>query len=60
MNTEQKADVLVVNTVETEQKVELDPFAYLERNDFTSEKFKLEVRNLPKYYGIVVSLTKCI
>lgn len=32
-----------------------DPFAYLDRSDFTSEKFKVEVRNLPKYYGIAVS-----
>lgn len=32
-----------------------DPFAYLDRSDFTSEKYKLEVRNLPKHYGISVS-----
>lgn len=29
-----------------------NPYAYLERGDFTSEKFKIEVRGLPKYYGI--------
>lgn len=29
-----------------------DPYSYLERDDFTSEKFKIEVRGLPKYYGI--------
>nr|CAD7399028.1 unnamed protein product [Timema cristinae] len=29
-----------------------DPYAYLDRNDFTSEKFKIEIRGLPKYYGI--------
>lgn len=33
---------------------ESDPFAYLQRNDFTSEKFKIEIRNLPKYYGLRV------
>ncbi|XP_050437080.1 tRNA (uracil-5-)-methyltransferase homolog A-like [Adelges cooleyi] len=38
---------------ECTEKVESNPFAYLDRNDFTSEKFKLEVRNLPKYYGLV-------
>ncbi|KAJ1531985.1 hypothetical protein ONE63_000621 [Megalurothrips usitatus] len=27
-----------------------DPFAYLDR-DFTSEKFKVEIRGLPKFYG---------
>nr|XP_022905076.1 tRNA (uracil-5-)-methyltransferase homolog A-like [Onthophagus taurus] len=28
-----------------------NPYAYLER-DFSSESFKIEVKNLPKYYGI--------
>lgn len=31
-----------------------DPYAYLER-DFSSENYKIEVKNLPKYYGINVS-----
>lgn len=31
-----------------------DPYAYLER-DFSSENFKIEIKNLPKYYGINVS-----
>lgn len=30
-------------------------FAYLDRDHFTSEKFKIEIRNLPKYYGMPVS-----
>lgn len=30
---------------------ERNPYAYLER-DFTSENYKIEVRGLPKYYGI--------
>ncbi|XP_043267393.1 tRNA (uracil-5-)-methyltransferase homolog A-like [Venturia canescens] len=29
-----------------------DPYAYLDRKDFTSEKYKIEIRGLPKYYGI--------
>lgn len=29
-----------------------DPYAYLERNDFTSEKYKIQVKGLPKIYGI--------
>ncbi|OAD52212.1 tRNA (uracil-5-)-methyltransferase like protein A [Eufriesea mexicana] len=33
-------------------EVEKNPYAYLERADFTSEKYKIEVRGLPKYYGI--------
>ncbi|XP_044728957.1 tRNA (uracil-5-)-methyltransferase homolog A [Chrysoperla carnea] len=34
---------------------ETDPnnvYAYLNRSDFTSEKFKLEINGLPKFYGI--------
>ncbi|XP_033220728.1 tRNA (uracil-5-)-methyltransferase homolog A [Belonocnema kinseyi] len=27
-------------------------YEYLDRDDFTSEKYKIEVRGLPKYYGI--------
>ncbi|XP_050536681.1 tRNA (uracil-5-)-methyltransferase homolog A-like isoform X2 [Daktulosphaira vitifoliae] len=44
MNTENGSNILDVKPVEVKsvQQVELDPFAYLERNDFTSEKFKLE------------------
>lgn len=36
-----------------DEKVESkDPYAYLDREDFTSEKYKIEVRGLPKFYGI--------
>ena len=31
-----------------------DPYAYVDRADFTSEKFKIEIRGLPKFYGIGV------
>jgi hypothetical protein len=31
-----------------------NPYAYLNRADFTSEKFKIEIRGLPKFYGIGV------
>ncbi|GLV46799.1 uncharacterized protein CBL_20945 [Carabus blaptoides fortunei] len=45
------------NIVESEStdKSESDvnnPYAYLKRDEFTSEKFKIEIRGLPKYYGI--------
>lgn len=33
-------------------EVENNPYAYLDRADFTSEKYKIEVHGLPKYYGI--------
>lgn len=34
---------------------ENDAFNYLNR-DFTSENFKVEIKHLPKYYGISVSI----
>ncbi|KZC14847.1 PREDICTED: tRNA (uracil-5-)-methyltransferase homolog A-like [Dufourea novaeangliae] len=33
-------------------EAEKNPYAYLDRDDFTSEKYKIEIRGLPKYYGI--------
>lgn len=33
----------------------LDPYAYLQRPEFSSENFKIEIMNLPKYYGAGVS-----
>lgn len=39
-------------TLITSVENETNPYAYLERDDFTSEKYKIEVRGLPKYYGI--------
>lgn len=41
----------VVNTDEEKN----NPYAYIDRNGFTSEKFKIEIRGLPKFYGIGVS-----
>jgi len=43
---------------QTESVAKGDPFAYLDRDDFTSEKYKIEIRNLPKHYGIAVSIFK--
>ena len=33
-----------------------DPYAYLHRPNFSSENFKIEIMNLPKYYGAGVTL----
>lgn len=33
-----------------------EEYAYLERGGFSSEKFKIELRGLPKFYGIAVSI----
>ncbi|VVC28688.1 S-adenosyl-L-methionine-dependent methyltransferase,RNA methyltransferase TrmA, active [Cinara cedri] len=55
-NADKKDKVEPMENADKKDKVEPvvkeDPFAYLDRNDFTSEKYKVEVRNLPKYYGI--------
>lgn len=39
----------------TDNQNDSDLYSYLNRDEFTSEKFKIEVRELPKYYGITVS-----
>lgn len=31
-----------------------EEYAYLDRGGFSSEKFKIELRGLPKFYGIAV------
>lgn len=31
-----------------------EEYAYLDRGGFSSERFKIELRGLPKYYGIAV------
>lgn len=38
----------------------LDPYAYLQRPEFCSENFKIEIMNLPKYYGGGVRFLNCI
>lgn len=42
----------ITNTEENCEKQEEDPYAYLDRGEFSSENFKIEVKNLPKFYGI--------
>jgi hypothetical protein len=37
-----------------------NPYAYVDRADFTSEKFKIEIRGLPKFYGIGVRFTSLL
>lgn len=47
-DTSMEAKEVAANKRENEK----NPYAYLERDDFTSEKYKIEIRGLPKYYGI--------
>lgn len=42
----------------TKSVVEQNPYAYLNR-DFSSENFKIEVKNMPKFYGFNVGSTYC-
>lgn len=37
------------------QSVIENPDSYLNRNEYTSEKYKLEIKNLPKNFGFAVN-----
>lgn len=43
-----------VNTDRQSDNQTAEEYAYLDRGGFSSEKFKIEVRGLPKFYGIAV------
>lgn len=53
--TEENGSVEVAKEIPEEVKVE-EEYAYLDRGGFSSEKFKIELRGLPKFYGIAVCL----
>lgn len=44
------------DTTVVEKSIEQSPYAYLNR-DFSSENFKIEVKNMPKFYGFNVGYT---
>lgn len=44
------------NITNTENEKSSEEYAYLDRGGFSSEKFKIEVRGLPKFYGIAVRI----
>jgi len=49
---------------EDENAEKNDPYAYLNRDEFSSENFKIEIQNLPKYFGVgvrisLISITGC-
>ena len=48
-NEETKAEEPHIN--ENPSDKNLDPYAYLQRPEFSSENFKIEIMNLPKFYG---------
>lgn len=47
-----KKDNQPKETMDVEEVAHDNPYAYIDRADFTSEKFKIEIRGLPKFYGI--------
>lgn len=54
MNSERDTnDENTVKVVKSENQS--DVYDYLNRDGFTSEKFKIEIRGLPKFYGISVN-----
>lgn len=45
------------DVIDTENKVkENDEYSYLKTSGNSTEAFKIEVRNLPKYYGVNVCI----
>lgn len=51
-----ESSIMEKETKDVDSSVTGEEYAYLEATGFTSELFKIEVRGLPKYYGISVSI----
>ena len=45
---------------EQNEEVQVDTDSYLNRDEFTSERFKIEIQNLPKHFGFAVGLSSWI
>jgi hypothetical protein len=54
LSNEIKKDNEPTEKKDKEEAAHDNPYAYVDRADFTSEKFKIEIRGLPKFYGIGV------
>ena len=48
------ANLFCLHQVADDTEAELNPYAYLARDTFTSEVFKIELQNLPNYCGVKV------
>ena len=62
MEIEEEAEP-VMNEEENQADVEsktTDQQGYLARDEYTSERFKLELSNLPKYFGFGVSYSRTL
>lgn len=51
VQSDDKADEVGEKSKEIFKKFEKEEFAYLNNSGFSSEAFKIEIKNLPKYYG---------
>ncbi|XP_015605204.1 tRNA (uracil-5-)-methyltransferase homolog A [Cephus cinctus] len=47
-----ESETVEIPQIKESLKDDNNPYAYLDRNDFTSEKYKIEIRGLPKHYGM--------
>lgn len=53
-NDEENESKNNIKTNKKENDLDEDPYSYLNRDTFSSEFFKLEVKNLPKSFGFGV------
>jgi len=60
LSNEIKKDNQPTETADIGEVAHDNPYAYIDRADFTSEKFKIEIRGLPKFYGIGVRFSSLL
>ena len=55
--TEEEVETSIADEVlESSTEPKSEEKGYLARDEYTSERFKLEINNLPKYFGFGVSI----
>ena len=61
LESEDNNDELIDEALNGEKNLpkndDLPPDSYLNRNEFSSERYKIELKNLPKNFGFSVSFT---
>ena len=58
--TEEEVETSIADEVlESSAEPKSEEKGYLARDEYTSERFKLEINNLPKYFGFGVSMFEC-
>jgi hypothetical protein len=56
MDEEELEPAITDEIIESSVEPKSEEKGYLARDEFTSERFKLELNNLPKYFGFGVSV----